>query len=58
MNTQATDADLDGWVRDFQLVDTNGDGKVSKDEFVAFFMAETGNMSDSEFYANIGFFDT
>lgn len=57
-NNAVTDADLDGFVRDFQLVDTNGDGKVSLEEFVAFFMSETGDMSDSEFYQQIEFFDS
>jgi Ca2+-binding EF-hand superfamily protein len=58
MGKAATEADLDGFVRDFALVDTNGDGKVSLEEFIAYFMSETGDMSDAEFYSQIEFFDS
>jgi Ca2+-binding EF-hand superfamily protein len=53
-----TEADLDSMVNEFQLVDANGDGKVSQQEFIDYFMRETGDMSDGEFYAQLEFFDS
>eukprot|EP00656_Telonema_subtile_P056734 TRINITY_DN9142_c0_g8_i1.p1 TRINITY_DN9142_c0_g8~~TRINITY_DN9142_c0_g8_i1.p1 ORF type:complete len:1064 (+),score=417.22 TRINITY_DN9142_c0_g8_i1:39-3230(+) len=58
MGKPVTEADLDGYVTEFGEVDANGDGKVSLQEFVSYFMNETDGMSDAEFYAQIEFFDS
>jgi Ca2+-binding EF-hand superfamily protein len=44
-------------ISQFMGVDANGDGKVSKEEFVQYFMNETSNVSDDQFYDQIEFFD-
>jgi Ca2+-binding EF-hand superfamily protein len=49
--------DLDDAVMQFSAVDTNGDGKISKQEFVDYFMSETAAVSDEQFYELIEFFD-
>jgi Ca2+-binding EF-hand superfamily protein len=53
-----TEDDLTFSMRQFKAVDRNGDGKVSQEEFVNFFMAETSDITDEEFYDAIEFFDT
>ena len=39
----------------FKEVDANGDGKVSQEEFVNFFMGEMSKFSDEQFYDKIEF---
>lgn len=58
MGKGVSDAELDSMVAAFTMVDANGDGQVSQQEFIDYFMSETGDMSDSEFYTQLEFFDS
>jgi len=58
MGKGVSEAELDSMVAAFTMVDANGDGQVSQQEFIDYFMSETGDMSDSEFYTQLEFFDS
>jgi Ca2+-binding EF-hand superfamily protein len=57
MGQPISDEELAFAVKQFQAVDANGDGVISMEEFVNYFMSETANASDEDFYQQIEFFD-